>query len=136
MARPNLWREGGRSSFFSAATHALASIYKAHKWFLTRGDLDYTALWILYAATPLARIEVIGARQLADREVIPQAIKAIQASGAHVEFTEFDWGADRYLRDGVTVPPDGFATLGPDDPAMPGGRSPSFVGDRSTKVVR
>src|SRR5580698_189413 len=58
-----------------AATHALASIYKAHKWFITRGDLEYTALWILYAATPLARIEVIGARQLADREVIPQAMK-------------------------------------------------------------
>ena len=26
----------------SAATHALPAIYKAHKWFLTRGDLDYT----------------------------------------------------------------------------------------------
>jgi len=58
-----------------AATHALPSLYKAHKWFLTRGDLDYTALWILYAATPLARIEVLGARLLADREVIPQAMK-------------------------------------------------------------
>jgi hypothetical protein len=42
---------------------------------VTRGDLDYTALWILYAATPLAKIEVIGARLLADREVIPQAMK-------------------------------------------------------------
>src|SRR5947208_10358859 len=42
-----------------AATHALGSIDKAHKWFVTRGDLNYTALWILYAATPLARIEVI-----------------------------------------------------------------------------
>ena len=60
---------------FSAGTHALPPIYKAHKWFVTRGDLDYTALWILYAATPLARIEVIGARMLADREVIPQAMK-------------------------------------------------------------
>ena len=59
----------------AAATHAVGSIYKAHKWLITRGDLDYTALWILYAATPLARIEVIGARQLADREVIPQAMK-------------------------------------------------------------
>ena len=57
-----------------AATFALPSIYKAHKWLLTRGDLDYTALWILYAATPLARIEVIGARRLADREVIPEAL--------------------------------------------------------------
>jgi hypothetical protein len=58
-----------------AATQAVGSIYKAHKWLITRGDLDYTALWILYAATPLARIEVIGARLLADREVIPQAMK-------------------------------------------------------------
>ena len=59
----------------SAATHALSSIYKAHKWFVTRGDLDYTALWILYSATPLAKIEVMSARLLADREVIPQAMK-------------------------------------------------------------
>jgi uncharacterized protein len=59
----------------AAGIHALAPIDKAHKWFVTRGDLDYTALWILYAATPLARIEVITARLLADREVIPQAMK-------------------------------------------------------------
>jgi uncharacterized protein len=58
-----------------AATSALPAIYKAHKWFVTRGDLDYTALWILYAATPLAQVEVISARLLADREVIPQAMK-------------------------------------------------------------
>ena len=59
----------------AAATQALGPIDKAHKWLVTRGDLDYTALWILYAATPLARIEVMGARLLADREVIPQAMK-------------------------------------------------------------
>jgi predicted nucleotidyltransferase len=58
-----------------AATGALPPIDKAHKWFATRGDLDYTALWILYAATPLAQVEVISARLLADREVIPQAMK-------------------------------------------------------------
>jgi hypothetical protein len=58
-----------------AATNAVAAIDKAHKWFVTRGDLDYTALWVLYAATPLAKVEVIGARLLADREVIPQALK-------------------------------------------------------------
>src|SRR5450755_3820891 len=59
----------------AAATQALGPIDKAHKWLVTRGDLDYTALWILYAATPLARVEVISARLLADREVIPQAMK-------------------------------------------------------------
>jgi hypothetical protein len=59
----------------NAGCHALGPIYKAHKWMLTRGDLEYTALWILYAATSLARIEVIGRRMIADREVIPQAMK-------------------------------------------------------------
>jgi hypothetical protein len=58
-----------------AATAALPAIYKAHKWFVTRGDLDYTALWVLAAATPLAQIEVIGAGLVADREVIPHALK-------------------------------------------------------------
>jgi hypothetical protein len=58
-----------------AGTHALPSIYKAHKWFITRGDLNYTALWILYAATALAQIEVLSAGRLLDREVIPQAIE-------------------------------------------------------------
>jgi 3-isopropylmalate dehydrogenase len=52
------------------------------------------------------------------QEVIPQAVKVIQASGAAVELTHFDWGADRYLRDQVTVPPDGFAMLGRDFDAI------------------
>lgn len=59
----------------AAASHALPSVYKAHKWLITRGDLDYTALWILYAANGLARIEVLEAGMLADREVLPQALK-------------------------------------------------------------
>jgi 3-isopropylmalate dehydrogenase len=52
------------------------------------------------------------------REVIPQALKVIGASGADVEMSEFDWGADRYLRDSMTVPPDGFAMLGRDFDAI------------------
>jgi hypothetical protein len=59
----------------SSATHALATIYKARKFLVTRSDLEYTALWVLYAAIPLAKIEIIGRRLLADREVIPQAMK-------------------------------------------------------------
>ena len=58
-----------------AATGALPAVYKAHKWLVTRGDLDYTALWILSAATSLAQIEVIAAGRLADREVLPQAMQ-------------------------------------------------------------
>jgi 3-isopropylmalate dehydrogenase len=52
------------------------------------------------------------------KEVIPQAIRVIQATGAPVELTYFDWGADRYLRDGTTVPPDGFEMLGRDFDAI------------------
>jgi len=59
----------------AAASSALPAIYKAHKWLLTRKDLDYTALWILYTATPLAKMEVLSARLLTDREVLPQAMK-------------------------------------------------------------
>ena len=64
-----------RLQLLRAATAALPAVYKAHKWWLTRADLDYTALWILYAATPLAQVEVIDAGELVDREVIPQALR-------------------------------------------------------------
>jgi hypothetical protein len=60
-------------ALLGAACNALPSIYKAHKFLLTRGDLDYTALWILHSAGALARIEVVSRRLLADREVLPQA---------------------------------------------------------------
>ena len=76
-----------RLQLLRAATHALPPIYKAHKWLVTRGDLDYAALWMLYAATPLAQIEVFGARLLADREVIPQAV-ALNPSFFKVIYTD------------------------------------------------
>ena len=62
-------------AMLNAATHVLPSVYKARKWFETRGDLAYTSLWILATAVPVARMEVIGAGLLADREVVPQAAK-------------------------------------------------------------
>ena len=44
------------------------------------------------------------------KEVIPEAVKVLKAAaargGREPAFTEFDWGADRYLRDGTTLPPD------------------------------
>ncbi len=64
-----------RLQLLAAASHALPCLYKAQKWLITRGDLDYAALWILYAANALARIEVLQAGLLADREVLPQALK-------------------------------------------------------------
>src|SRR5437899_771283 len=45
------------------------------------------------------------------REVIPQAVSVIEAAGASVELTHFDWGAEKYLKEGTTVPADGFAML-------------------------
>lgn len=48
------------------------------------------------------------------QEVVPEALKTVRATGADVEFTELDWGAERFLRDRTTVPPDGFAMLGRD----------------------
>jgi 3-isopropylmalate dehydrogenase len=52
------------------------------------------------------------------KEVVPQAVKVIEATGADMELTHFDWGADRYLADNTTVPPDGFATLARDFDAI------------------
>jgi 3-isopropylmalate dehydrogenase len=44
------------------------------------------------------------------QEVIPEAVKILKAAaargGREIALTEFDWGADRYLRDGTTLPPD------------------------------
>lgn len=56
------------------------------------------------------RIAVIAGDGIG-QEVIPQAVRAMLAAGAAIETTQFDWSADRYLADGVTVPPGGFEGL-------------------------
>ncbi|HSE47578.1 MAG TPA: isocitrate/isopropylmalate dehydrogenase family protein [Terriglobales bacterium] len=38
------------------------------------------------------------------KEVIPAALEVLRATNAPLAFTEFDWGADRYLKDGTTLP--------------------------------
>ncbi|MGH9715780.1 MAG: isocitrate/isopropylmalate dehydrogenase family protein [Candidatus Acidiferrales bacterium] len=44
------------------------------------------------------------------KEVIPEAVKVMKAAASFtrrdLSIVEFDWGADRYLRDGTTLPPD------------------------------
>ena len=67
--------------------------------------------------SPTKRIAVIPGDGIG-KEVIPQAVAVMQAAGAPVELTSFDWGADRYLADKVTVPPDGFAALARDFDAI------------------
>src|SRR6266436_2326034 len=62
------------------------------------------------SAIRMKRIAVIPGDGIG-KEVIPQAVRVIEATGADLALTYFDWGADRYLADKVTVPADGFATL-------------------------
>ena len=44
-------------------------------------------------------------------EVIREAVKVMESAGAPVECQWLDWGADKYLREGIAVPPDGFRML-------------------------
>jgi 3-isopropylmalate dehydrogenase len=48
------------------------------------------------------------------KEVIPLTLEVLQATGAPVDFTHFDWGADRYLADATTIPANGFEMLARD----------------------
>jgi 3-isopropylmalate dehydrogenase len=54
-----------------------------------------------------ARIAVIPGDGIG-KEVTPEAVKAIQSvvksARRPIEFVEFDWGADKFLREGVTLP--------------------------------
>jgi 3-isopropylmalate dehydrogenase len=54
-----------------------------------------------------ARIAVIPGDGIG-KEVTPEALKVLKAvtaaAGRSVEFVEFDWGADKYLREGVSLP--------------------------------
>jgi 3-isopropylmalate dehydrogenase len=56
---------------------------------------------------PAARIAVIPGDGIGV-EVTPQAVRALKAAtapaGRPIEFVEFDWGADKFLREGVTLP--------------------------------
>jgi len=61
----------------------------------------------LRSGGPKARIAVIPGDGIG-REVTPVAVDAIKAAAAKrhrlIEFIEFDWGADKYLREGVALP--------------------------------
>jgi len=54
-----------------------------------------------------ARIAVIPGDGIG-KEVMPEAVKVLRAVAASakrpMEFIEFDWGADKFLREGVTLP--------------------------------
>ena len=45
------------------------------------------------------------------KEVIPEGIRVLSAIDPTLDFTELDWGSDRYERTGAMMPPDALATL-------------------------
>lgn len=59
------------------------------------------------AQSPPKRIAIIPGDGIG-KEVIPEAVKVLEEAasvfGHSVVLTNFDWGADRYLRDGTTLP--------------------------------
>ena len=63
---------------------------------------------------PAARIAVIPVDGIG-KEVTPEAVKAIRAvvrsARRQIEFVEFDWGADKFLLEGITLPPDAVEML-------------------------
>lgn len=74
----NLNRLGARdreTQLLAAATQALYPLSKAEKWYHAKGDLDYAALWLLYCANELARVEICLAGEVAGREVLQPALR-------------------------------------------------------------
>jgi 3-isopropylmalate dehydrogenase len=61
----------------------------------------------LRSGGPKARIAVIPGDGIG-KEVTPEGVKAIKTACANgsrpIEFVEFDWGADKYLRENITLP--------------------------------
>jgi len=61
----------------------------------------------LRSGGPSARIAVIPGDGIG-KEVTPEAVKVLRAVAAsakrHMEFVELDWGADKFLREGVALP--------------------------------
>ncbi len=59
----------------AAGSMALGPLAKAEKWLLTRNDVAYSFVWIMYTLRSLAEIEVLLHGELTSREVLPHALK-------------------------------------------------------------
>jgi 3-isopropylmalate dehydrogenase len=79
--------------------------------------LTSDGLCYLSSVSAIKKVAVIPGDGIG-KDVIPAAVKVIKAVHVPVEVTYFDWGADRYLAEGTTVPADGFAMLGRDFDAI------------------
>lgn len=67
---------------------------------------------------PAARIAVLPGDGIG-KEVTPESVKVLRAAVKHpMEFVELDWGADKFLREGVTLPPGAVEMLRDDFDAI------------------
>lgn len=69
---------GSRDRQLRLMTAGASLIYyaaKAEKWLVTRKDVTYSFLWVMYAIKHVAEIEVLIKGEVTGREVIPQAAK-------------------------------------------------------------
>ncbi len=73
-------------------------------------DLASSRLLSIHCSVMAKKVAVVAGDGIG-KEVIAAALGVVRATGAAVELTEFDWSAERYLRDGTTVPEGGFAML-------------------------
>ena len=64
-----------QSQLFNTAANVTGILAKAEKWLHLKGDIDYTFLYLKYAITELARIEVLKHGETPRRKVIYQARK-------------------------------------------------------------
>ena len=45
------------------------------------------------------------------KEVVPEGVKVLRAATAGLQFDDYDWSSDHYLRTGRMMPEDALATL-------------------------
>jgi 3-isopropylmalate dehydrogenase len=73
----------------------------------SRSEGEFLSIKPMREGGPAARIAVIPGDGIG-KEVTPEAVKTIRAAVTSarrpIEFVEFDWGADKFLREGVTLP--------------------------------
>src|SRR5260370_40588639 len=79
------------------------------------GHLQLPLIWFFPRLKMMQKKKVaVGPGDGIGKGVIAAGVGVIRAVKAPVEMTEFDWSADRYLKDGTTIPDDGFAMLARD----------------------
>ena len=64
-----------RVQAMNSAQHALATLYKARKWYEIKDDPAYTALWILVTARALADVQVGLSGAIVGREAVLDALR-------------------------------------------------------------